>query len=106
MSPVTIHFVFAGISWRGRRDLNPQVRLSAPAMQTYRWGPRLSPDSLTLSLRPRFPDELSKSNKKPGAGPGPVRIQIHSTQTSRHDSPHDPPGPSGSSGFEHLMHSP
>src|SRR5882762_1913328 len=38
----------------------------------------LETDSLTLSLRPHFPDELSKSNKKPGARPGPVHKQIHS----------------------------
>ena len=38
----------------------------------------LETDSLTLSLRPRIPDQLSKTNKKPGARPGPVQIQIHS----------------------------
>jgi hypothetical protein len=38
----------------------------------------LETDSLTLSLRPQFSDQLSKSNKKPGARPGPVHKQIHS----------------------------
>src|ERR1035437_151509 len=78
MSPATIHFVFADKTWRGRRDLNPQVRLSTPAMKTYRWGPRLSPGSLTLSLRPQLPIKLSKTNKKPGAMPGPEQKKIHS----------------------------
>jgi len=66
------------LNWRGRSDLNPQVQFSTPAMKTYRRGPRLSPDSLALSLRPRYNSELSKSNKKPGARPGPVHRQIHS----------------------------
>jgi hypothetical protein len=38
----------------------------------------LETDSLTLSLRPHFPEQLSKSNKKPGARPGPVHKQTHS----------------------------
>jgi hypothetical protein len=38
----------------------------------------LEADSLALSLRPHFPEELSKTNKKPGARPGPVHKQIHS----------------------------
>ena len=40
----------------------------------------LETDSLTLSLRPRIPDQLSKTNKKPGARPGPVHKNKY-TQT-------------------------
>ena len=37
----------------------------------------LETDSLPLSLRPRVPEEFSKTNKKPGARPGPVLPQMH-----------------------------